>query len=280
MTFDIRALLPDERCLLGGGPSTAVTSRSHPRLPVWFAAVAEISKTADQALTVLLEVGERGPVTPAALARSLGMNRTVVHRLLTTLHQRGFITRQEDGYVPGAILVRIADHVQPELRAQARRAMRELSDAVGETVVMHIPDGEDAVVLDQVVSERNVVRVEHQIGSRHALVQGASGRAILAFLSPQAIDRIVRRHDHPDAIRRQLEGVRQLGYSLSHDELQQGVHGLAVPVLDGAGVAVASLAILVPVTRATSITQHTDALLQSAASLSAALSGAEQLAAR
>ncbi|UGS37322.1 IclR family transcriptional regulator [Capillimicrobium parvum] len=236
--------------------------------------MAEISKTADQALTVLLEVGESGPVTPAVLARSLGMNRTVVHRLLSTLHQRGFITRQENGYVPGAILVRIADHVQPELRSQGRRVMRELSDLVGETVVMHIPDGEDAVVLDQVVSDRNIVRVEHEIGSRHTLVQGASGRAILAFLSPQVVDRITRKLDNADGIRRQLEGVRQLGYSLSHDELQQGVHGLAVPVLDDTGVAVASLAILVPVTRANNLTEHTDALLESSAGLSRALSGA------
>ncbi len=242
-------------------------------MPVWFRAVAEISKTADQALTVLLEVGERGPLTPAVLARSLGMNRTVVHRLLSTLHQRGFITRQENGYVPGAILVRIAEHVQPELRSQGRRVMRELSDEVGETVVMHIPDGEDAVVLDQVVSGRHVVRVEHEIGSRHALVVGASGRAILAFLSTSLVDRITRKATNADGLRRQLEGVRQLGYSLSHDELQQGVHGLAVPVLDQSGQAVASLAILVPVTRASTLPEHTEALLQASARLSSALFG-------
>jgi DNA-binding IclR family transcriptional regulator len=233
--------------------------------------VAEISKTADQALTVLLAVGEHGPATPALLARSLGMNRTVVHRLLSTLHQRGFIVRQEDGYVPGAILVRLAEHVQPDLRAQGRRVMRALSDAVGETVVMHIPDGEDAVVLDQVVSDRNVVRVEHEIGSRHALAAGASGRALLAFMSPALVDRILRRRDNADAVRRQLEGVRQLGYSLSHDELQQGVHGLAVPVLDGTEHAVASLAILVPVTRANGLPEHTDALLEAAGQLSQAI---------
>jgi DNA-binding IclR family transcriptional regulator len=248
-------------------------------MPVSFRAVAEIAKTADQALTVLLEVGERGPVTPAGLARSLGMNRTVVHRLLSTLHRRGFITRQENGYVPGAILVRIAEHVQPELRAQGRRAMRDLSQAVGETVVMHIPDGEDAVVLDQVVSDRHVVRVEHDIGARHTLVQGASGRAILAFLRPQVVDRITRRLDHPEEIRRGLEGVRRLGYALSRDELRQGVHGVAAPVLDDAGVAVASLAILVPVTRASNLAEHAGALLQSSAGLSRALSGAGQRAA-
>jgi DNA-binding IclR family transcriptional regulator len=235
--------------------------------------VAEISKTADHALSVLLEVGERGPLTPAAIARSLGMNRTVVHRLLSTLHQRGFITREENGYVPGAILVRLAEHVQPELRARGRAVMRELSDLVCETVVMHVADGNDAVVLDQVVSDRNVVRVEHAIGSRHALVTGASGRALLAFRGQPTVDRVTRTVGDADVLRRQLEGVRQLGYALSHDELQQGVHGLAVPVLDPSGTAVASLAILVPVTRASNLLEHTDALLQASARLAQALYG-------
>ncbi|HWT92670.1 MAG TPA: IclR family transcriptional regulator [Solirubrobacteraceae bacterium] len=235
--------------------------------------MAEISKTADQALTVLLEVSEHGPMTPAMVARSLGMNRTVAHRLLSTLHSRGFITRQSDGYVPGAMLVRIADHVQPELRTRARETMRVLAGETGETVVLHVPDGDDALVLDQVVSDRNVVRVQHEIGSRHPMPVAASGRALLAFATDTAAKRVLKRTEHADGLARQLEGVRQLGYALSHDELQQGVHGLAVPVLDADTVAVASLAILVPVNRANNLTDHASALLDAAAGLSRALYG-------
>ena len=235
--------------------------------------MAEISKTADHALAVLLELSDRGPSTPAELARSLDLNRTVVHRLLSTLHQRGFVTRQEDGYVPGAILVRIANGVQPALRSQGRAVMLELVERIGETVVMHIPDGEEAVVLEQVVSERNIVRVEHRIGSRHPLVTGASGRAILAFL-PSMAERLVRRADNGTALARQLESVRQLGYALSHDELQHGVHGVAVPVLARQGSAAASLAVLVPTSRATGIAQHIDVLTESASQLAERMFGA------
>src|ERR1700712_5259135 len=106
--------------------------------------MAEISKTTDQALAVLLELSDHGPMTPAALARSLKMNRTVVHRLLTTLHQRGFVTRTEDGYAPGAILMRIAERVQPELRAAARAVLTELAESLEETIVLHVADGTDA----------------------------------------------------------------------------------------------------------------------------------------
>jgi len=240
--------------------------------------VVEISKTADQALKVLLAVSENGPHTPAQLARDLKMNRTVIHRLLATLHQRGFVIRQDDGYVPGTILIRIAEHVQPELRARGRAAMLRLAEDVHESVVMHIRDGDDAVVLDQVVSDMHVVRVEHKIGSRHPLVKGASGRAILAFLDDATIGQLTGSDEHPETIKRQLEGVRQLGYALSHDELQMGVHGLAAPVLDASGHAMASMAILVPATRAINLTQHIGVLLEAAPALARAIHGVQALA--
>jgi IclR family KDG regulon transcriptional repressor len=224
----------------------------------------ETSKTADQALTVLLELTQSGPATPAELARRLEMNRTVVHRLLATLHARGFVTRTAAGYAPGAVLVSLAERVQPELRAAAASVMSELGRKIGETVVMHIADGDDAMVLQQYVATGHVVRVEHEIGSRHPLTKGASGRALLAYLGDSAIDRVLRKAPNAEAVRRQLDLVRQLGYALSHDELQEGVHGLAVPILDQPDHALASLAIIAPTTRAAGISDYLDDLIAAA----------------
>lgn len=223
------------------------------------ALMAEISKTADQALVLLLRLSDEGPCTPAELARMTRLNRTVVHRLLSTLHGRGFVVRHADGYMAGGALVRMAARVQPELRGAARETITELADQLSETVVMHILDGDDAVVLQQAVAGTKLVRVEHHVGSRHALHAGASGRALLAFMRPGVVERIVARSSDPEGLERQLAGVRALGYEVSHDELQQGVHGLAVPVLAG-DHAVASLAILVPANRAGGMTHHVDAL--------------------
>ncbi|HTX07347.1 MAG TPA: IclR family transcriptional regulator C-terminal domain-containing protein [Solirubrobacteraceae bacterium] len=224
----------------------------------------EISKTADQALAALAELCESGPMTAAQLSRSMGLNRTIVHRLLTTLHRRGFITRHNGSYQPGALLVRMASRVQPELRAAAAEAMAALAEEAGETVVMHIADGNDAVVLDQVVGVRHVVRVEHRIGSRHPLTTGASGRALLAFMEDGAAARVIQGADDPVGLKQQLASVRELGYSLSHDELQQGVWGVAVPVRGQTGAVLSSLAVLIPATRAPSIAEHLPALRSSA----------------
>lgn len=235
--------------------------------------MAETSKTADQALTVLLALTEHSPMTPAELARELHLNRTVVHRLLTTLHVRGFVARTQNGYTPGAILVRMAERVQPELRAAAAGIMSRMGREIGETLVLHVADGEEAMVLEQYVASQHVVRVEHEIGSRHPLSRGASGRALLAHLTPSTIERITRKADHPESLRRQLESVHQLGYALSHDELQQGVHGLAVPVLDRPDHALASLAIIVPTTRSAGISEHVETLTAAAAEIALSLYG-------
>lgn len=235
--------------------------------------MAETSKTTDQALTVLLTLVERGPMTPAELSRTLGLNRTVVHRLLATLHGRAFVVRQDDGYVPGPMLIRVAAHVRPELSVAAHGVMVRLADVVGETVVLHVRDGDRALVLDQVVATQHVVRVEHQIGSHHNLEIGASGRTLLAFADEGTIERALRRSEQPDWLRNELEVVRQIGYCVSNDELQSGVHGLAVPVRDAGDTVVAALAVLVPITRAGRPTDSLSLLEAAARELSGPVAG-------
>src|SRR4030088_3232170 len=101
----------------------------------------EISKTADQALTVLLAVSDHGPVTPSELSRLLAVNRTIVNRLVSTLHARGFLRRDGDGYTLGGVLLRMAGSVAADLRDAAWPVMRRLTDATRETVVLQVPDG-------------------------------------------------------------------------------------------------------------------------------------------
>lgn len=231
--------------------------------------MAETSRTADHALAVLLELAEHGPLNPAEVARRLGLNRTVTHRLLTTLELRDFVHRTPVGFAPGAALVRMAERVHPTLRAAAAIPMSLLCDAIGETVVLHVVDGDDAVVVDERVSRVHLLRVEHEIGSRHPIVAGASGRALLAFLSPTSRERSVRRCDDPALVRRRLAEVREQGYALSHDELQNGVHGLSVPVLGPEGSAVASLAVIAPANRSDGLLACLSPLREAATTIAA-----------
>ncbi|MGE2716231.1 IclR family transcriptional regulator [Mycolicibacterium litorale] len=227
--------------------------------------MSEIARTADHALRVLLEVAENGPATQAQIGRSLGLNRTVVHRLLTTLQQRGFVARQDNGYVPGAALVQIASKMRPDLRARARGPMAALAEKVGETVLLDVVSGEQAVALECVIPDGHLVRVEPRIGTSYSLSRSASGRAILANLPDRGLAaRVLEQSENPQVLQRQLDSVRQLGYAVSHDELQQGVHGIAAPVFDGGDTAVGALAVVAPTSRANRLPEFTEDLLKAA----------------
>lgn len=228
--------------------------------------MAEISKTADQALLVLDHVAEHGPEPTAVIARRLKLHRTVVHRLLATLHGRGFLRRVPGGFAPGLALLRIAQHVEPELLASARPILERLAREHGETFILTVADGEEAVQVEQSVGNRHFVRVQLTRGFRHPLALGASGRAILAFLAPEAAARIAARADEPKKIATQLADVRRLGYAVSHDELSFSVHGVSAPILLR-GEAIASLGVVMPSVRAERVTEYGRILKRAAAGI-------------
>lgn len=220
----------------------------------------EISLTGDQMLTVLEAVAQEGPISAADLARHCGMNRTVAYRLLTTLAQRGYVRRGEKGYAVGPAALRLARAADSALRQLARPVMERLAQATGETVVLHALDGLDAVVVDQALGRRHVVRVEHVPGSRHSLALGASGIALLAHQDKALLARL----PGGPALAPRLDAVRAQGYATSHDELQLGVHGIAAPILTADGRCEASLAILLPAARSALLETLAPALLEAA----------------
>lgn len=222
-------------------------------------------------LRLLELVAFEGPKTTAELAVATELNRTVAHRLLATLHGRGYIARQGKVYVLGPTMIQMAalGQISGILQA-ARPVMRELSEETGESVVLHRMDGDMAVVIEQAVSEKQLVRVQHREGSRHPLSLGASGRAILAF-QPEAIQRRLSiASSEPDVLKAKLAEVRSHGFALSRNELQAGVAGAAVPLQEQSGAVQFSLAVLVPIQRADGMEGHIPALTAARAKIEAA----------
>ena len=236
----------------------------------------EISKTADHALALLMAVSEHQPVTAAELCRRLSMNRTIAHRLLATLRQRGFVRRIGERYALGPAALHIAQRVEPVLRDAAVPVMRRLCAEVGETVVLQVVDGDQAVILAQVIASQHVVRVEQNLIASHSLLFGASGRVLLAFQPERVIQRVLAATaDAADAelAAEELSRIRHAGYETSHDELQWGVHALAAPVFGADGTMVAALTVLVPVGRAERIIDCKDAVVDAARQIQPAGSG-------
>lgn len=200
-------------------------------------------------LTVLEAVAQEGPLSAAEIARHCEINRTVAYRLLTTLSQRAYVRRGDDGYTIGPAVLKLAKQIDLDVRTIAKPIMVRLAQETGETVVLHAIDNLEAVVIDQALGQKHLVRVEHSPGSRHSLDRGASGWSLLAFQSDKIVARVLKRATDPDTVRDRINVTRNDGFAITHDELQLGVHGVAVPVLEKDGRCQVSLGILVPSTR-------------------------------
>jgi IclR family transcriptional regulator, KDG regulon repressor len=213
--------------------------------------VTETSKTVGTALDLLRSLAVDGPATVAELARRTNTNRTAAHRLVATLVAHRLVRRAGSVYEPATGLLELAGSVATDVRDAARPELETLARVCLETAVLSVPEEHDAVAVDQVVSTERPVQVRYRPGHRHGLDRGAHGRALLAYARPDVRDAVVATADDPGRLSRQLDDVCDRGFAISHNELQFDASGIAAPVLDSAGLAVASIGVVAPVNRFT-----------------------------
>ncbi|HWH25117.1 MAG TPA: helix-turn-helix domain-containing protein [Pseudolysinimonas sp.] len=228
----------------------------------------EIAQTADYAVSVLLTLESHGPQTIAEIATRLDLSRSVAQRIVVTLHRRALVMRGQDGrYDLGAALIKLAAELPHELAVTARPMVRALAESSGETVVVAVAEGDEAVVVARHTGNAGPLRIEYQIGFRHSLGRGASGLAILAYLSPQRRQKLGLVVD--DSV---LDQVAVKGFAKTESELQDHMVGLAAPIVDGEGGVIASLAIVAPAGRAENLERFVPALMATSQRISDARS--------
>lgn len=108
----------------------------------------ETSQTLDRGLRVLAALaGHPAGLTVSDLAGAVGVNRTVVYRLVTTLEQHGLARRDPAGLVRvGLGVLGLARGVQPVLRELANPVLRSLADDLGATAHLTVADGSVRIV--------------------------------------------------------------------------------------------------------------------------------------
>lgn len=235
----------------------------------------DFSKTADNALRLLLLISEAGPIPTVQLAERSSLHRSVVRRLVNTLLHHGLIWSTPAGYVAGPRVLALAEQVAPQLRVVMRPLMRALADELGETVLCTLRQGTDAVLLSQERGLRHLIRVEDEPGNRYAIHLGASGPAILSLLADEEIRQCLAGVSADDASRAwaHVAAARDQGYCHSSGERQRGVAAIAAPVASPDGKALCSLGVIVPDVRAELLTDYAPLLLDQVRRAEKMLSG-------
>ncbi|MFW0783303.1 IclR family transcriptional regulator [Gordonia sp. CPCC 206044] len=232
--------------------------------------MAEVSKTADQALEVLEYLGQRDSLSIAEVARELDMSRTVAYRLLSTLEQRGFVKRSDGAYRLGPKLFALAHHIEWAVRDTAHPYMQQISDDFRETVVLSLRDGRQTLAVHRVANREQFVQIAYPPGQRHLLTDTVGGRVILANLEPTERDGLLGAT--PSEMTLGLNKIRRRGFEVSRDEEAAGMSGLAVPIRSVDGV-IAAMIVYTPNDRAAAVRERRDEIIAAAQAVGAELRG-------
>ncbi|WP_017906611.1 IclR family transcriptional regulator [Pseudomonas asplenii] len=198
------------------------------------------------------EEGER--VTQ--LAERVGLSQPTTHRLLRSLMDEGMV--EQDGrskrYRLSLEFFALAARAgrSGNLRELVRPALLRLSASLGDSLFLLARSGFDAICLDRSEGPFPIRTFTGDIGGRVALGVGQGSLAILAFLPEDERETVIRYnlprlrdfHLYDEVfLRSEVENVRQLGYAGRNTGALQGMAGVAVPILDRDGRAVAALSV-------------------------------------
>jgi IclR family transcriptional regulator, pca regulon regulatory protein len=236
---------------------------------------------------MLLEAfdAEHPTMTVSEAAELTGLNRATARRIMLTLTRTGFAVQENRGFrlTPRVLRLGFAYLSATPVSDRAQSRMRALADKVNESCSMATLDADEIVYLARVPSGRSM-SITLAVGARLPAYPTSMGRVLLAALPPDELESYLARTElkaltphtltDRDALRAELERVRQRGFAVVDQEREEGVRSAAAPVRDNSGEVVAALNVSVNAARVSveRLVEHVVPLLrETAAEISADL---------
>lgn len=201
----------------------------------------------------IIEALAQSPAGLSETARRVGLPKSTVARLLSTLEGAEAVERDEDGrlYRLGPMVQRLSSAAggPGQLTAFARPYLEELTSITGEAAGISIPDGYKVHYVDQTEAE-HPVQVRDWTGELIPMHVVPSGLVIMAHWPEQLVERYLGRDlvrltpntiTDREAIRARLARIRDEGYAWVFEEFVEGINSVAAPILERSGRITAAL---------------------------------------
>ena len=183
----------------------------------------------------------RRAMTLAEVASAAGLARPTARRILLTLEELGYVRSDEREYslTPRVLELGFSFLSSLSLPEIAQPHLESLSRTVGESTSASVLDGTEVVYVAR-VAMRRIMTVNITIGTRFPAHATSMGRVLLANLPAAAREEFLggfgaeaftsHTITAPDALRNELERVREQGWAMVDQELEFGLRSLAAPV--------------------------------------------------
>lgn len=226
-----------------------------------------------------LLVQASGPLRLSSIAQEMGLQKSNVHRTLSTLIAQGYAIQDEESgrYRPSLKLFELGSKVvgaHPARRAAAPY-MQDLHKTLGETVNLYVLDKDAVLVVEKLLSPRPL-RFSSQPGSRLPVVTTAAGRVMLAYeAEPRSVlERSLEQFPiaaggdiDVEEIMASLEDIRAKGFAETTNSWSPGIFSIAAPIMRRDNRAAAAIGVSGPIERQTDQNRQAiiEALLETSA---------------
>lgn len=220
-----------------------------------------MNKTLKDGLRLLEFLAQKGnPQSLTTIAATTEMSKSKTHRLLQTLIAANYVFRPAgtNQYQASIRLWNLGSAIlrHDGLRAASQGTMHDLMEKIGESVHLSLLEDLEIVYLHKVESNQPV-RAYSQIGGRMPAHRVATGKAILAFQSDTLLKLIHERLTNtPDSkvkcsedFMTEMQSIRSTRVAVNRGEWHAEVFGVAAPIIDNKGAAIAAIGVSGPAER-------------------------------
>lgn len=209
----------------------------------------------DRALSVLEALASQPRQGVTELSNRLGLTKTIVFRLLSTLEVRGFVTRNDDkaiyslGYRVGVLGEQAG--LQSTLLVAARPVMERLRNDTTETINLILQEGQRSLVL-ATLPGHHAMRIYANAGRYGPLHAGGGSMLLLAFAPEEVRETVLSERleaytastvTNPEKLRARLDMIRADGFNIAMNDLDEGAFSIAAPVLGASRQVIAAVSI-------------------------------------
>ncbi len=241
-------------------------------------------RSLEHALGVLCAFQEREEFGISELARSLGLHKSGVHRIVRALTTWGFVEQLPNRrYSLGVKVLELGNiyRLRLDLIRKAEPILKLLSQRANANT--HLARLEKCEVLDLIRVEYPApLRVMRSPILRRPAHCTALGKALLAFGPPERVAQVLagslakmtqRTISQPERLLQELARVREAGYAVDNEEFYSGIRCLAAPVFNEQSDAIAAVSISSLITHITTdrIPQFAQFVVETARELSSQL---------
>lgn len=223
---------------------------------------SETIDTIDTLIAILGKLKETDGAGVTSLANRSDLTKSTVHRHLATLQAHGYVKNEDGHYKLTYKFLELGGAVRgrDKFLVEIKPKVRQLASNTGEHAQYFVEEQMGIVSVFQSRGDQ-AIKTDTHVGKRLDLYHTAAGKAILSTKNPEELEAYIEQENFeertdntitdPNELRRELQQIRDQGYSINSEEGVNGVKAVGVTVRTRSGRTIGAISVVGPRSRFT-----------------------------